>query len=306
MNGERGQEGNREADGLVDVVIVSYNSRERLRACIEPLAAAPFVHTIVVDNASRDDSLATVRDLRASLVRLGENRGFAHGCNAGWRRGRAPFVLFLNPDARIEASSVIHLVEALRNDDAVGLVGPRLVNVRGDLEFSQRRYPRLRSTYSRALFLHRLFPMANWSDEIVRNRDAYAAPRSVEWISGACVLIRRQVLERLGGWDEGFFLYCEDMDLCKRIREAGFDVRYEPSAVAEHIGGMSAPRASLYPVLAASQIRYARKHRSAPVAFLERAGLGLSALTHFAVGRGGRMARAGHARSLRFLFAGKA
>jgi GT2 family glycosyltransferase len=291
---------------LADVVVVSYNSRDELRECIEPLARDSSLHVIVVDNASSDDSLGSVRDLPAELVALDENGGFAHGCNEGWRRGGAPYVLFLNPDARIEPAGLARLVEVLEGNERAGLVAPRLVNDHGGLEYSQRRFPRLRSTYSRALFLHRLFPMSSWSDEVVRNPERYEEPGSTEWVAGACVLVRRDVLERIGGWDESFFLYCEDIDLCKRIQTAGFEVRYEPSAVAVHIGGMSAPRFGLYPTLAASQIRYARKHRSRPAALMERAGLGLSALTHLALGRGGKAARAGHARSLKFLVAGRA
>jgi N-acetylglucosaminyl-diphospho-decaprenol L-rhamnosyltransferase len=291
---------------LADVVVVSYNSRDELRECIEPLTRDSSLHVIVVDNASSDDSLGSVRDLPAELVALDENGGFAHGCNEGWRRGGAPYVLFLNPDARIEPAGLARLVEVLEGSERAGLVAPRLVNDHGGLEYSQRRFPRLRSTYSRALFLHRLFPMSSWSDEVVRNPERYEEPGSTEWVAGACVLVRRDVLERIGGWDESFFLYCEDIDLCKRIQTAGFEVRYEPSAVAVHIGGMSAPRFGLYPTLAASQIRYARKHRSRPAVLLERAGLGLSALTHLALGRGGKAARAGHARSLKFLVAGRA
>ena len=291
---------------LADVVVVSYNSRDELRECIEPLAPDSSLHVIVVDNASSDDSLGSVRDLPAELVALDENGGFAHGCNEGWRRGGAPYVLFLNPDARIEPAGVARLVEVLEGNERAGLVAPRLVNDHGRLEYSQRRFPRLRSTYSRALFLHRLFPMSSWSDEVVRNPERYEEPGSTEWVAGACLLVRRDVLERIGGWDESFFLYCEDIDLCKRIQTAGFEVRYEPSAVAVHMGGMSAPRFGLYPTLAASQIRYARKHRSRPAVVMERVGLGLSALTHLALGRGGKAARAGHARSLKFLVAGRA
>jgi N-acetylglucosaminyl-diphospho-decaprenol L-rhamnosyltransferase len=291
---------------LADVIVVSYNSRDELRECIEPLTRDSSLHVIVVDNASSDDSLGSVRDLPAELVALDENGGFAHGCNEGWRRGGAPYVLFLNPDARIEPAGLARLVEVLEGNERAGLVAPRLVNDHGGLEYSQRRFPRLRSTYSRALFLHRLFPMSSWSDEVVRNPERYEEPGSTEWVAGACVLVRRDVLERIDGWDESFFLYCEDIDLCKRIQTAGFEVRYEPSAVAVHMGGMSAPRFGLYPTLAASQIRYARKHRSRPAVLMERAGLGLSALTHLALGRGGKAARAGHARSLKFLVAGRA
>jgi N-acetylglucosaminyl-diphospho-decaprenol L-rhamnosyltransferase len=291
---------------LADVVVVSYNSRDELRECIEPLTRDSSSHVIVVDNASSDDSLGSVRDLPAELVALDENGGFAHGCNEGWRRGGAPYVLFLNPDARIEPAGLARLVEVLEGNERAGLVAPRLVNDHGGLEYSQRRFPRLRSTYSRALFLHRLFPMSSWSDEVVRNPERYEEPGSTEWVAGACVLVGRDVLERIDGWDESFFLYCEDIDLCKRIQTAGFEVRYEPSAVAVHMGGMSAPRFGLYPTLAASQIRYARKHRSRPAVLMERAGLGLSALTHLALGRGGKAARVGHARSLKFLVAGRA
>jgi GT2 family glycosyltransferase len=112
------------------------------------------------------------------------------------------------------------------------------------------------------------------------------------------MLIRRSVLEALDGLDEGFFLYGEDVDLCRRVRRAAFDIRYEPRATCAHVGGVSTPRPRLLPVLAASRIRYARKHRSRLVAELERVGVGLGALTHVVVARGGIAVRVGHARAL--------
>jgi GT2 family glycosyltransferase len=108
------------------------------------------------------------------------------------------------------------------------------------------------------------------------------------------VLGRRDVLEELGGWDEGFFLYCEDIDLCRRVRDAGYDIRFEPSVPVVHVGGVSAPRAALAPVLAASRIRYARKHRSKAVAAAERTGVALGALSHAALTSKGAEARSGH------------
>jgi GT2 family glycosyltransferase len=105
-------------------------------------------------------------------------------------------------------------------------------------------------------------------------------------------------LEELGGLDERFFMYCEDVDLCRRVRDAGYDVRYEPEAVAVHEGGASAPRASLLPTLAESRLLYARKHRGRTAAGVERGGIALGALTHLLVARR-RAVRAGHARSLR-------
>jgi N-acetylglucosaminyl-diphospho-decaprenol L-rhamnosyltransferase len=282
----------------VDVVVVSYNSEDHLRSCVEPLAHVPEIRVIVVDSASTDATIESVSDLPISIVGLSENRGFAHACNVGWRKGDAPFALFLNPDATIDAESLRRLVRAAEDAPRIGAVAPKIVADDGSLDLSQRRFPRLRSTYAQALFLHRLFSQAEWTDELVRNREAYRHPGTPEWASGACLLVRRSVLERLGGLDEGFFLYCEDLDVCRRIRDAGLEIRFEPDAVAVHEGGASAPRTSLLPVLAASRVRYARKHQSAPVALLERFGVALGALTHAIVARGGLAARRGHLRAL--------
>jgi hypothetical protein len=282
---------------LVDVVVVSFNSRPSLRACVEPLAGLDGVRVIVVDNASTDGSLDALAALPVTTLRLDRNGGFAVGCNRGWRAGDAPFVLFLNPDARIDEGSLRCLVRALDAAPAVGASAPKIVHADGSLDFSQRRFPRLRSTYAAAFFLHRLFPRAGWADEVVRDQEAYAVERSPDWVSGACILVRRNALEELGGLDEGFFLYCEDKDLCWRLRRAGYDVRYEPRAVCVHEGGVSGSRSALLPVLAASRLQFARKHGGRAVALLERIGVGLYALLRVLLSRGGLAARAGHARA---------
>jgi N-acetylglucosaminyl-diphospho-decaprenol L-rhamnosyltransferase len=276
----------------VDVVVVSYNSESGLRARIEALSKAPDLNVIVVDSASLDGTLESVADLPITTVALEQNRGFAHACNVGWRHGEAPFVLFLNPDATLGVGDVERLIAAAERPK-VGAAAPN-----GALEYSLRRCPRLRTTYAQALFLHRLFPRATWSDELLRDEEAYERPFSPEWVSGACVLVRRPVLERIRGLDEGFFLYCEDIDLCKRLRGAGFDIRFVPDATAVHEGGASAPRASLLPVLAASRVRYAKLHQRKPVALLERLGIALGAASHAVVTRGGIATRKGHLRAM--------
>jgi hypothetical protein len=283
----------------VDVVVVSYNSSGELRGCVESLAGQPGLNVIVVDNASSDGSLDTVADLPLDAVALETNGGFGHGCNAGWRRGSAPYVLFLNPDARILPESLERLAAVLDERPDAGAAAPRITEADGALDYSLRRFPRLRSTYARALFLHRVFPAADWTDELIRDPSAYREAGSPDWVSGACVLVRRSALEALGGFDEGFFMYCEDVDLCRRLWDAGHEVLYEPAAEVSHIGGASAPRASLLPVLAASRLRYAAKHMGPAAALVERAGIALEALTHVVVSGGGRAARAGHARALR-------
>jgi N-acetylglucosaminyl-diphospho-decaprenol L-rhamnosyltransferase len=283
--------------GGVDVVVVSYNSRDRLRACVEPLAGLADVQVIVVDNASQDASLEVVADLPVHRVPQPRNGGFAYGVNAGWKRGRSPYVLLLNPDARLDAASLSKLVGVLERHPDAGAAAPRILHEDGSLDHSLRRFPRLRSTYAQALFIHRVLPLAGWTDEVVRDPHAYEHITSPEWVSGACILVRRTSLEALEGLDESFFLYCEDVDLAKRLRGLGQRIVYEPAAVAIHAGGASTPAGTMLPVLAASRIHYARKHLGR-LAALDRIGVALGALTHAGLARGGRSGRRGHAHAL--------
>lgn len=282
----------------IDVVIVSYNSEQALVRCVSRLAKADGVHITVVDNASQDGTLEVLSGLPVTTIALDWNSGFAHGCNTGWRRGASSYVLFLNPDAAIDTGSLAKLAEVLDMDPSVGIVAPRIVYDSGALSPSLRRYPILRRSFAQALFLHRLAPSATWANEIVSDPAVYEHAASPDWVSGACILIRRSLLEKLDGFDERFFLYSEDVDLCLRVRQLGADIRYEPRASCIHTGGASAPQAAMLPVLAAARIRFARKHRGIAGALLERAAVGLSAATHIFLGAGGLRARTGHVRAL--------
>jgi N-acetylglucosaminyl-diphospho-decaprenol L-rhamnosyltransferase len=286
-------------NACVDIVVVSYNSRDTLRACVEPLAAVENVSVTVVDNASPDRSLEVVADLGIRALDSGRNGGFGFGCNLGMAAGSAPYVLFLNPDARIATEDLERLVAALEADPDVAIAGPRLLEADGTLVPSMRRYQRVGSTWATALFLHRLFRRAAWANEIIHAPEAYDQVAYPEWLSGACMLTRRALLEPLGGFDEGYFLYGEDMDLCRRVREAGHRVRYEPTATVHHEGGRSAPRSSLYGVLAESRTRFARKHYGPVSAALQRLGLAVGAVTHIAASVLRPARRRGHVAALR-------
>jgi len=269
------------APACVDVVVVSYCSRDTLRGCVAPLAGAPGVNVIVVDNASPDDAVDTVADLAGlDVVRAGRNGGFSSGCNAGAAAGSAPYVLLLNPDAVLQPEALGKLVAVLESDDLIGLVSPKLLGPDGEVALSQRRFPRLRSSFAQALFLHRLLPSL---DEIVREPAAYEGTGSPDWVSGACMLIRRSALDEIGGMDEDFFLYCEDTDVCMRLREAGYAIRFEPSVRADHIGGASGSRSRLRPVLACSRVTYARKHFRWPAPLIEAFAVALGEGVHAAV-----------------------
>ncbi|MGH3113902.1 MAG: glycosyltransferase family 2 protein, partial [Gaiellaceae bacterium] len=133
---------------LVDVVVVTFNSAREIRSCVEPLSRDESVRVIVVDNASSDDTLGSVADLPVETVLLNVNKGFAHGCNEGWRRGNSPLVLFLNPDARITSDGLHHLVRELQGADGAGAAAPKILHADGTLDYSQRRFPSLVSTYA--------------------------------------------------------------------------------------------------------------------------------------------------------------
>ena len=172
---------------------------------------------IVVDNASPDRSLEAVGDLPITAVELETNRGFAHGCNVGWRRGRGEYVLFLNPDARIDPSSLRPPRADPRRGSASGVVGP--ADRRRARQSSSTRSGAFRASHRRiaqALFLHRVWPSRTGRRGRARDAARYDVPEPAEWLSGACLLVRRSLLEQMDGFDEGFFMYCEDKDLCRR------------------------------------------------------------------------------------------
>jgi N-acetylglucosaminyl-diphospho-decaprenol L-rhamnosyltransferase len=285
----------------VDVVIVSYNSRSELRDAVEPLVRNDEIHVTVVDNASADGSLEAISDLPATQIALDDNRGFGAGCNIGWRRGGARYVLFLNPDARFSDSDDVVRLAAHLEDTRAGCIAPRIEDPDGSLHWSLRRFPQVRSMVAQALFLQRAFPRATWSDEVIRDPAEYLYEHSCEWASGACLMLPRNVLDEVGGFDERFFMYSEDADLCRRVHDAGRDVRFTPAVTCVHIGGASAPRANLLPLLAESRVRYAAKHFGAAHRTAYRSAVALHALTHMVSARSSAVRR-GQMRSLRAAF----
>lgn len=282
-----------------DAVVVSYRSRDTLRDCVAPLAAMSDVAVVVVDNASDDGSPEIVADLDVRVVRAERNGGFAYGCNIGARIGHAPYVLFLNPDARIDVSALAELRQVLESDPGTGLAAPRLLYGDGSLAPSQRHFPDPVTTFGEALFLHRLCPRARWSSELMLDPADYDRDGEPDWVSGACMLVRRSALEQVGGLDERYFLYCEDTDLCARLRAAGWGIHYTPRATVGHLAGASGSRAELRSVLARSRVRYARVHESRSRAWVEAAGVTLGELSHAVANVHLRDLRAGHLRAAR-------
>jgi N-acetylglucosaminyl-diphospho-decaprenol L-rhamnosyltransferase len=283
---------------LLDVVVVTYNSREHVRPCVQPLCNNSRIEVIVVDNDSADGTPDAIRDLPLKLIESRENRGFAAACNTGFGHGDAPFVCFLNPDAVATPEALLSLVARLEVDDRVGCVAPRVVEPDGSTQYTQHWFPTLRTTFARALFLHRLIPSSSTTFDVV-DPAQYQREATPDWVAGACLVLRRRVLERLHGFDERFFMYCEDMDLCKRIRDLGLGVVYDPNTEITHVGGASAPKTAQITRFSRSRILYAQKHRSGLSRLVELLGIALDAGTHMILTSQGWEARRRYAAALR-------
>jgi N-acetylglucosaminyl-diphospho-decaprenol L-rhamnosyltransferase len=254
---------------LLDVVIVNWNGGDLLRACLAGLAAtddAAGVQVTVVDNASRDDSLDRLPPMPRPLrvIRSGENLGFGRACNRGAAAGEAPAILFLNPDARVAPDALRIARAALLSDPGTGIVGARLIDPDGRTQRSCARAPSPGGLVGRALALDRLGLVA---PHFLTEWD-HAEDRAVDQVMGAFLMIRRDLFAALGGFDERFFVYFEDVDLCARARAAGLDVRHVAAATAAHLGQGTTRRARAHRLACflESQIRYAGKHHGAGTA----------------------------------------
>lgn len=257
----------------VTALLVNYNAGDDLRVALRSVAADAAAsglawEAFVVDNASTDGSDAIPREFapRARLVRNATNVGFGAGINQGLRLASAPLVLIMNPDCRLEPGALATARAALAAHDACAIVGPRILDPDGSVQGSARGDPdMLTGVFGRGTWLRRALPGLRVSRRNVVDADALASGADsvvVDWLSGACMLARRDALCRVSGFDEGYFLYWEDADLCRRLRGLGLHVRYVPAAVAVHRVGHSSRKARGLAVRAfhASAYRYYATH----------------------------------------------
>ena len=218
------------------IIIVSFNCREMLHACLEGIHAW---HVIVVDNASSDGTAEMVR-AEFPEVRLIENRqnlGFAAACNQGIAACDHPFVLLLNPDTLVTEGALRGLLDVMETQPNLGACGPRILNSDGTPQASVRRFPTLRTLVYDELGLSSVFPklfkgyrLSSWPLETTRE---------VDQLGGSCLMLRRAALDKIGVLDERFFMYFEEVDLCRRLWDAGWRVLYVYNITIIHAGGQS-------------------------------------------------------------------
>jgi len=271
------------ADGYADIaaIVVTHNSASHLGALIDSLrgeAAAQRIRLVIVDNASADATVDLARRHRDVItVVTGENLGYAGGINRAMpAAGEAGAYLILNPDLTLESGCVAALRQRQRLARA-GIVVPAIMDAEGRRTLCLRNEPSLSGALMDIVLGSR--PRPSWlAGETVCDPAAYARPRVTDWATGAAMLIDRDVADAVGPWDERFFLYSEETDLCRRARDLGFTVWYEPTAVVHHAEGGSGSSVELDKLLAVNRVRYARKHMSRPSATVFRGLVMLSAL----------------------------
>lgn len=266
----------------IGVVVVSYASATTIEACLfRLLAARDVARVVVIDNASPDDSVERVqrmagRDPRLSLVRNPDNRGFAAACNQGATAISQPWVAFVNPDAYVGRDTLSRLAAHAAARPGAGLLGVELVDEAGLIDPSSRRSdPSLRDQLSGL----------GRRDNLFLGRDPALTVQPVEAVSGALVLMPLGLFVRLGGFDEGYRLHAEDLDLCRRVREAGYEVVVANDLRITHVRGVSSRRRPVWVEWHKHRglWRYFRKFEAAVTPAWLRPLLWLGVWSHFAV-----------------------
>lgn len=247
----------------VSVVIVSFNTRQLLERCLTDLRRQRGVQlqTIVVDNASSDGSEEMVRERfpEVELIQTGENAGFARANNLAFERCRGEFVLLLNSDAFVHEGAIAELVAAACRHPRAGAVGARLLNSDGTLQRSAWPFPQSGRILLEAFAFHRPLRTLGLLEDL--RTWAHDEERAVDFLIGACLLLRADALAEVGGFDEEFWLYGEEAELQRRMADRGWQVILAPQAVATHVGGASSgDSATRLRHFYTGQMRFLRKH----------------------------------------------
>ena len=236
----------------VSIVIVNWNGENFLPACLESIAAnppsVPF-ETVVVDNASADGSVAWLRSAETSelgkklglkIIESQENLGFGRANNLAIKETESDFIFLLNPDTIVKPYAIDRLLETLESDDKIGAVAPKLLNADGTLQYNVWGFPPTIITLSiQGLRLDRYLPKKWLANRLYSYLWSYDVRTAVPMFSGAAILAKREMVDKVGGFDESFHMYGEDGEWCVRINRNGWETFFEPTAEIVHLGGQS-------------------------------------------------------------------
>lgn len=229
----------------LSIIIINYNTKQFIRKCLDSLLPSGLNNLnseiIVIDNYSSDVSAdSIIRDFpKIKFIFNTMNLGFSRACNQGIREAKGRYIFILNPDTELSGGSLEVMVRFMDEHPGCGIAGPKLLTKDGKTEFSCRSFP----TYSTAFFnryslLTRMFPRSKYADRYLLASQLHNSIQEIDWVSGAAMVIRRDCLNQIGKFDESFFMYCEDIDICQRAKLKGWKVFYYPHLMFTHfIGG---------------------------------------------------------------------
>ncbi|MEM7334306.1 MAG: glycosyltransferase family 2 protein [Chloroflexota bacterium] len=275
---------NNKVSTRLSIITVSWNVSQLLRDClasVEAVRGGLDLEMVVVDSASSDDTPDMVeREFPwVNLIRCTENVGFPKGNNIGIEASTGDYVILLNPDTVVLDDALSQLCDYMDAHQDVGVVGPKLLNPDGSIQSSRRRFPTFLTGLFESTWLQNAAPK-----QVLAHYFALDLPDDetavVDWVMGAALLTRRSIIERVGGLDEDYFMYSEELDWCRRIKAAGWEVIYYPSAQIVHHLGKSSEQAVTHRHINfnKAKLRYFRKYHGPMVAFALRAFLLLTYL----------------------------
>lgn len=225
----------------LSIVIVNFNGEKYLHSCLDSITENLTIsyEVIIVDNNSSDNSILIIKNEYhwVKLIQIDDNMGFSKGNNYGVKRARGTFILLLNNDT-ILRTDVVAAINILRNNQKVGLIGGKMLGTDGEYRYSAGRFPRPHRIFmiSKMLETGEYFKKGNFPVRL--NEKGY----TVDFVEGSFMLLRKSFWNKIGGFDENFFMYGEDVDLCYRIKKAGFDIIYYPSVEYIHLSGFNPKR----------------------------------------------------------------
>jgi N-acetylglucosaminyl-diphospho-decaprenol L-rhamnosyltransferase len=258
----------------LSIIIVSWNVADLLESCLNsiiygPVAvgadsgALPTVEIIVVDSASQDDTVEMLPEQfpQVKLLAQAENLGFTRCNNIGLQEAQGRYLMLLNPDTEVIGSALPKMIEYLDNNSTVGIVGPHTLNSDGTTQSTRRRFPTVPLAFFESTWMQPFAPKA-LLDHYYVNDASDESTLDVDWVQGSALIARREIYEQIGGLDEGYVMFSEEMDWCRRAKDAGWRVVYLGAAKIIHHGGKSTDQAvaSRHIYFQQSKLRYFRKY----------------------------------------------
>lgn len=261
-------------DGYVDVVIVTYNSEEFISRCLETLLRdnERIGKIVIIDNSSCDGTVRAIKLFDCvELIELKDNAGFSRASNLGFKKTVSEYVMFLNPDCYADEKAVSNLLNRAVLSDSDCIIGPCLLNADLSLQFSARSFHSLTTQFSESFFLSILFPKSELFGRYFQRYKDYNKEFESDWITGAVMLMPRKLFVKVGFFDERFFMFEEDVDLCYRARKLGYRVIYYPGSKFMHCDAGSFGKDEEYrrlKMVYSSRLKYYCKHMNKLVALI--------------------------------------